>query len=85
MNVNEARIPSPARMQEAPGTRPTVKGARLVLEVHCFDFTRDIYGQHMTVTFRHKLRDEQKFDSLQDLQRQVNVDREAAQAFFAGT
>ncbi len=66
------------------GTRPTVDGVRLVLEVHCFDFTRDIYGQHLTVKFRHKLRDEQKFASLEDLQRQVHVDREAAYAFFAG-
>ncbi|MDH3451989.1 MAG: bifunctional riboflavin kinase/FAD synthetase [Gammaproteobacteria bacterium] len=65
------------------GTRPTVNGTRLILEVHCFDFTGDIYGQHMSVTFRQKLRDEQKFASLQDLQRQVHVDREAAHAFFA--
>jgi riboflavin kinase/FMN adenylyltransferase len=65
------------------GTRPTVNGVRLVLEVHCFDFARDIYGQRLTVTFRHKLRDEQKFASLEDLQRQVHVDRETAHAYFA--
>ncbi len=65
------------------GTRPTVSGKRLVLEVHCFDFARDIYGQRLAVAFRRKLRDEQKFSSLQDLQRQVNADRAAAHAFFA--
>jgi riboflavin kinase/FMN adenylyltransferase len=65
------------------GTRPTVNGVRLVLEVHCFDFERDIYGQRLTVTFRRKLRDEQKFASLEDLQRQVQADRETAHAYFA--
>ncbi|MDH3712639.1 MAG: bifunctional riboflavin kinase/FAD synthetase [Gammaproteobacteria bacterium] len=64
------------------GTRPTVNGVRLVLEVHCFDFAGDIYGQRLTVTFLHKLRDEQKFASLEDLQRQVHVDRETAHAYF---
>ena len=65
------------------GTRPTVNGVRLVLEIHCFDFSRDIYGQRLTVTFAHKLRDEQKFASLEELQRQVHVDQESARAFFA--
>lgn len=66
------------------GTRPTVDGVRLVLEVHCFDFARDIYGQRLRVVFRHKLRDEQKFASLEELKRQVQLDQAAARAYFHG-
>ena len=56
------------------GMRPTVDGSALVLEVLLFDFDRDIYGQRLTVTFRHKLREEHKFDSLEQLMIDVLAD-----------
>jgi len=60
------------------GTRPTVDGTEMLLEVHVFDFAGDLYGRELEVEFVAKLRDEVKFDSLQALTAQMKVD--AAQA-----
>ncbi len=60
------------------GTRPTVKGSEKLLEVHLFDFDGDIYGRHVSVEFVRKLRDEQSFESLDALGRQIEVDESAA-------
>ena len=65
------------------GTRPTVGGMKTLLEVHLFDFEGDIYGAHVHVNFLHKLRDERRFDSFDELKAQILVDAEQAQAFFA--
>ena len=67
------------------GTRPTVDGSRALLEVHLFDFDRDIYGRHVQVSFLKKLRPEHKFESFELLKRQIELDAEQARAFFAGT
>lgn len=65
------------------GTRPTVEGdTRYLLEVHLFDFEREIYGEHVEVEFRHKLRDERKFDSFEALRQQILRDASQARAFF---
>ena len=66
------------------GTRPTVCGMRTLLEVHLFDFDRDIYGAHVHVEFLHKLRDEQRFDSFDALKQQILRDAAQARAFLAG-
>jgi len=61
------------------GRRPTVaQGEARTLEVHLFDFDRDIYGARLAVSFLRRLRDEKKFDSLSDLVRQLALDREEA-------
>jgi riboflavin kinase/FMN adenylyltransferase len=60
------------------GTRPTVDGTDMLLEVHVFDFAGDLYGREIEVEFVAKLRDEVKFDSLEALIVQMKVD--AAQA-----
>ncbi len=63
------------------GTRPTVSGdTRYLLEVHLFDFDRRIYGAHVEVEFRRKLRDEQRFDSFEALRQQIEHDAQAARA-----
>jgi len=67
------------------GTRPTVDGSRALLEVHLFDFDRDIYGRHVQVSFLKKLRPERKFESFELLKRQIERDAEQARAFFTGT
>ena len=64
------------------GTRPTVDGTRTILEVHLFDFDEQIYGRHIQVSFLHKLRDEEKYDSLTALKAQIQKDVDAAQAYF---
>ncbi|MBA1444131.1 MAG: bifunctional riboflavin kinase/FAD synthetase [Chromatiales bacterium] len=61
------------------GTRPTVEGdTRYLLETHLFDFDRSVYGEHVQVEFVHKLRDEKRFDSFEDLRRQILDDAAAA-------
>jgi riboflavin kinase / FMN adenylyltransferase len=60
------------------GTRPTVDGTDMLLEVHVFDFVGDLYGQEIEVEFVAKLRDELKFDSLDAMMVQMKID--AAQA-----
>ena len=64
------------------GVRPTVGGTRPLLEVHLFDFDRDIYGAHLSVRFVHKLRDEQRFPNFDALKAQIAADAAAARAFF---
>ena len=49
-----------------------------MLEVHLFDFTRDIYGAHLTVEFVRRIRDERKFASLGELRAQIELDAAAA-------
>lgn len=65
------------------GTRPTVGGTRALLEVHLFDFDREIYGEHVHVAFAKKLRDEQKYDSFELLKQQIMIDADQARAYFA--
>jgi riboflavin kinase/FMN adenylyltransferase len=57
------------------GTRPTVNGGnRPLLEVHLFDFQRQVYGAHVEVTFVERIRDERKFDSFEQLRHQIELD-----------
>jgi len=63
------------------GTRPTVTGdSRYLLEVHLFDFQREIYGRHVQVEFVRKLRDERRFASFDELRAQIERDAQAARA-----
>ena len=64
------------------GIRPTLGGIKPILEVHLFDFDRDIYGAHLSVRFVHKLRNEQRFPNLDALKAQIALDAVAARAFF---
>ena len=56
------------------GKRPTVDGVRDQLEVHLFDFDKDIYGMNICVSFHHKIRDEKKFESFELLKQQIELD-----------
>jgi riboflavin kinase/FMN adenylyltransferase len=56
------------------GRRPTVNGEHVQLEVHLFNFDQDIYGQHVCVSFHQKIRDEKKFESFDDLKKQIQLD-----------
>lgn len=76
--------PAPLPGVASLGVRPTVKAAGVpTLEVHLFDFDRDIYGAHVQVDFLHKLRDELKFDSLEALVAQIHKDAEDARRYLA--
>ncbi len=65
------------------GTRPTVNGVEPLLEVHVFDFKGDLYGMPIEVEFVRKLRDEEKFPSLDAMVQQMNVDAAQARAALA--
>ena len=56
------------------GTRPTVGGNKPVLEVHLFNFNKNIYSQRLQVRFIKKIRDEKKFDNLDMLKLQIQED-----------
>jgi riboflavin kinase/FMN adenylyltransferase len=65
------------------GIRPTVEGShKVILETHLFDFNQDIYGHYVSVQFKQKLRHEMRFNSLEQLQAQIQLDVEAAKVFF---
>lgn len=67
------------------GTRPTLGGSsRALLEVHLFDFDREIYGHELEVRFRFKLREERCFASLDELRAQIERDAVAARAWLEG-
>lgn len=56
------------------GTRPTFGGEDEVLEVHVLGLDRDLYGKHLSVQFIGWLRDERRFDSVDDLLIQIHAD-----------
>ena len=64
------------------GTRPTVNGKDVILEVHLFDFQQDIYGRLVEVEFREKLRDELRFDSVEEMTVQIDTDAAQAREYF---
>ena len=64
------------------GNRPTVNGKKILLEVFLFDFDRDVYGVEAKIVFKHKIRDEEKFDSFEALKQQIKIDTHQAKAFF---
>ena len=65
------------------GVRPTVDGKEPLLEVHVFDFSGDLYNTLLTVTFKHKLRNEQAFDGIDALKAQIEQDIGQAKDWFA--
>ncbi|MEX0446342.1 bifunctional riboflavin kinase/FAD synthetase [Xenorhabdus sp. SGI246] len=64
------------------GNRPTVAGQGQQLEVHLIDTQMDLYGRHINVVLRKKLRDEQRFASLDALKQQIANDVVAAKEYF---
>jgi riboflavin kinase/FMN adenylyltransferase len=65
------------------GVRPTVAGdGRPHLEIHLLDFAGDLYGRRLTVEFHQKLREEQRFASLEALKSAIDADIAAARAHW---
>ncbi len=64
------------------GSRPTVDGGEIALEVHLLDFSGDLYGRLIDVRFEHYLRAEQKFASVEALAAQIARDVAAARESF---
>lgn len=64
------------------GSRPTVAGVRQQLEVHIFDFNRNIYGEIIEVVLLKKLRKEMKFSDVTELTAQIEKDSLQAQRYL---
>ena len=56
------------------GFRPSVDGRTRLLETHIFDFEGDLYDKIIKVTLIRKIRDEQRFSSIEELQSQLQAD-----------
>ena len=65
------------------GTRPTFGGVEPLLEAHVFDFSGDLYGREIEVEFVAKLRDEERFASVDALVEQMHRDAEAARRILS--
>lgn len=64
------------------GTRPTIQGTDPLLEVHLFDFDRDLYGSRLKITFLKKFRDDKAFGSIKELQEQMFQDLKNIRSWF---
>ena len=64
------------------GNNPTFDGCDRRLEVHILDFTDDLYGADIMVSFYEKIRDEQRFSSVNDLIHQIAEDKESSKQIF---
>lgn len=60
------------------GFRPTVNGINRTVEVHLFDFEKDIYNKDITVFFVQRIRSEKKFAGIEELKKQLAQDKETA-------
>ena len=76
-------------LEDAPGVanvgvKPTIgESLEATLEVHVLEGSPDLYGERLTVRFRHKLRDEQKFPSLDALKAGIAADKANARTWLA--
>ena len=64
------------------GIRPTVGGNKQLLETYILDYTQDLYGQSIQISFLDFLRDERKFNSLSELKEQIKKDKKQAAEYF---
>ncbi len=65
------------------GLNPTVDGTQKTIEVHFFDFDKDLYDQEICVSLYHRLRSEQDFKYIDKLKAQLEKDRQAALAYLS--
>ena len=57
------------------GYRPTVGGTKRMIEVNIFDFGKEIYGEQLRAYLRKYLREEKKFNGLEELKNQLAIDK----------
>jgi riboflavin kinase/FMN adenylyltransferase len=64
------------------GFNPTVNGSKLSVEVHFLDFDSDLYDKTLVISVLERIREEQKFDSIDDLKEQLKRDKEYVISFL---
>ncbi len=67
------------------GYNPTVKGKHQTIEIHFFDFNKDLYGKKIQIDVLKFLRDEQKFNSVEELTNQLEKDKQKSLEIINGT
>lgn len=67
------------------GTRPTVSGTGITVEPWILDYSGDLYGRQITLEFHYFLRPERKFDSLEDLKREIHENAEQTRKYLQQT
>lgn len=65
------------------GKNPTVNGTKKIVETYLFDFDKTVYGETLQTFFYKFLRSEQKFPSVEELQRQIAINAEQTREYFA--
>ncbi|MGB5818515.1 MAG: bifunctional riboflavin kinase/FAD synthetase [Saonia sp.] len=65
------------------GYNPTVSGTKKSIEIHFFDFEEDLYDQKLQVNILQRIRDEHKFDSVEELKQQLEKDRKTSLSLLA--
>jgi riboflavin kinase/FMN adenylyltransferase len=66
------------------GPRPTFQDGRRILEAHLFDFDGDLYDEWVRIEWVERLRDVERFASLEHLKEQLQHDRKRALAALEG-
>ena len=56
------------------GYRPTFNGNKILLEVHLFNFSGNLYNKYLTVEFKKFIRKEKKFKNINQLKKQIKID-----------
>ena len=64
------------------GHRPTFDGQQQTMEAHIFQLSQDLYGQHLSVSFIKRLRDERRFNSQEALKEQLRHDARQTEELF---
>lgn len=67
------------------GYRPTLKGKHQTIEIHFFNFNKNLYGKKIQVEVLKFLREEQKFESVQNLRKQLTTDKQNSLQYIRGT
>lgn len=78
VRLGDASLPAVTNV----GVRPTFDGLRRTVEAHLLDWSGDLYGQTLYVSFLHRLRGEQKFSGVEALVAQIRKDADAARAWL---
>ncbi|MEM5538881.1 MULTISPECIES: bifunctional riboflavin kinase/FAD synthetase [unclassified Olleya] len=64
------------------GTNPTVSGTTQSIEIHFFNLNKSLYNKTLSIELLHRLREEQKFESLDLLKKQLEIDNHNASEFL---
>ena len=64
------------------GTRPTLNLQETTYEIHVFEFNEDVYDQQISFQILHKIRDEIRFETIENLIEQLHQDKEMVYKFI---